>query len=358
LRALFLGPFEYRHFRLIKALRILGVDVAENGFPDPPIIPGVVRTIVRDLRLAISSNFVVLTFSGYPHSILLMLILRPTRRKVVFDMDREYVLEYFSHKIINRILVFIMLHLADLVLLEKAYAMAVSKRYDLSRSVIRPFENLPDLQRLEELGRQEPRTPLPLDKRIIAYGGIKWYQGVELILPIYKVVQERRQDTLLVIIAPPEKVERLKAKQVKLGVRGVLYLPILDWDEYARVMSRVDLSIACLDDKSFFGRRSLRIQLLEHMGMGKGCVNASTPAIDGYDFLKDGENIILIDPSNVEESANKLVGYLSDSQRLGYVGKNARRTVYHYFDLVKHTKLLVAELAGAHSQGGRSSDGV
>ena len=73
----------------------------------------------------------------------------------------------------------------------------------------------------------------------------------------------------------------------------------------------------------------------EAMSLAKPCIHAKTEAIVDYGVFEDGENIILLNPHDVDGSAKKLSRYLNNKEELIRIGKNARKTIEEHFNIQK-----------------------
>jgi len=78
-------------------------------------------------------------------------------------------------------------------------------------------------------------------------------------------------------------------------------------------------------------KTSLGIASLEGMGEGKTILAAANEDTYGPGVLRNGENIVLVDPDDPYELGQTLVGLLSDRERRKAIGERARRTVQKHF---------------------------
>lgn len=74
-------------------------------------------------------------------------------------------------------------------------------------------------------------------------------------------------------------------------------------------------------------KTSLGVASLEAMGAGKVVLAAANPDTYGPGVLKDGENLVLVDPARTDRLAETIVGLLRDEGRRRAIGECARATI-------------------------------
>jgi hypothetical protein len=74
------------------------------------------------------------------------------------------------------------------------------------------------------------------------------------------------------------------------------------------------------------------MELLEMGVLAKAVVSVSTPALERHGF-RDGENIILIDPNNAQQSAEQILRYFNADGEPERLGRNLSQHVARRFSL-------------------------
>ena len=80
---------------------------------------------------------------------------------------------------------------------------------------------------------------------------------------------------------------------------------------------------------------------LQAMAMQRACIISATAAISrGYDFLRSGENCILVKPGDFRELRSAIEWLAGNLQQADQIGKAARRVVERYFTVDQYAKSL------------------
>jgi glycosyltransferase involved in cell wall biosynthesis len=298
----------------------------------------------NNFKVALRSDFTIITWGCFPANLPLAFALRMAGRKMLLDYSWDYNLDVRNPLYTG--LMFVLSHLAHMMATQKSWIPHMARKYKIDENRILPFENVPSLDTVKKHESDEPVLRFSKEKFVIAYSGNSWYHGAERFFPILKIMEDARNDILLVVFAGPAVTRNLKERQESEGVSCVVYYPNLRQSEFIPVIRQADLVIGTLDDGSSFGNGLLRTQLLESMALGSPCLNACTNAIQSYDFLVDGQNIITVNPSDAKESAEKLLFYVCRRDELRRIGVAAKETIYQHFDATKHARLIFGKLTG------------
>jgi glycosyltransferase involved in cell wall biosynthesis len=78
-------------------------------------------------------------------------------------------------------------------------------------------------------------------------------------------------------------------------------------------------------------KTSLGIASLESMGAGKVVMAVANENTYGHGVLRNGENVILVEPNNSRKLAHTIVSILGDPKRCRVIGQRARQTIEEHF---------------------------
>jgi len=322
-----------RHRVMAKTLEKMGFQIVHLTINANYPFIRYLSSIREAVKTALRSQFVLLGHASFPLLIPLVLLLRLLRVKIIFDYPYDIITpEFFKRLRLNYLLIFILFQTSSLVLTEKARKY-VGKKFRLKPSKLYFLDNLPLVDLIEKFKKQTPTVKFPSDKFIIAYSGNIFFHGSERFIPIYRVMLNHNNNIQLVIMSGPEIIRKVDEAARVMGIRDrILYVDIKPYEEFIPIINQCDMWVGLLDDESLLGKTALRTELLELMALGKPCVYAYTDAIKLHPF-KDGWNIILINPHDIEGSAKKLLAYINDEEMLRAIGLNAKETVKKYFNV-------------------------
>lgn len=213
---------------------------------------------------------------------------------------------------------------------------------DKFRNEITWFSGLQDLSKFQAI-----TNPLPFSqptvssdgkkKRVIHVGSLTLIKRQDLLLRVWKRVEEQKSDWELVILGKGRKGDSLKRLAQQLKLKHVQFLGFQPPQPYYQ-----DASIFCLTSSS----ESFGLVVVESMAFG--CVPL---AFDSYetasDIIDDGENGFLIKPFDVEEYARKLIWLMEHEEERQKMGMNAmqKSKVFDKEQIGRQWIELVEELA-------------
>jgi hypothetical protein len=145
-------------------------------------------------------------------------------------------------------------------------------------------------------------------------------------------------NALLLVIADPHQTlvaaARECAQERGLSDR-IIFLPVIrPLERFLATVALVDLWVATLGDDTVQGRQEFRMQLVEVGMLGGSVVAAPTPGLLAHG-LKDGDQVVYIDPAQPQLAAEKLAALASDPQVLKRMGTRLREHVERRFS-VRH----------------------
>jgi len=159
---------------------------------------------------------------------------------------------------------------------------------------------------------------------------------LERFVPIFEALSVRMPNALLLIIADPHQTlvtaARECAQERGLADR-IIFLPVIrPLERFLATVALVDLWVATLGDDTVQGRQEFRMELVEVGMLGGAVVAAPTPGLLAHG-LKDGDQVVYIDPAHPKLAAEKLVALASHPQLLKRLGSRLREHVERQFSV-------------------------
>lgn len=172
------------------------------------------------------------------------------------------------------------------------------------------------------------------------------YKGHDVMLEAWPSVLRRLPDAVYWIVGGGDDLARLEAKARELGIAGsVRFAGPVSPEELALCYHRC--CVFAMPARTELDARTPRgegfgIVYLEAMAHGKPVVapRVGAPA----EFIRDGEDGLLVDPSSASEVADALVQLLGDPERARRMGEAARQFVTSEFSFESFCKRLQAGL--------------
>jgi hypothetical protein len=103
------------------------------------------------------------------------------------------------------------------------------------------------------------------------------------------------------------------------------------------------LHISQLDNQSLIADTELRTCLIEAMSLGLPCLHCKSSAINSNMF-KNGYNYIEINTESIEQSAEIIINYYENSEKLKNISENAVKTVDQHFIIDNWMKNFLREI--------------
>lgn len=117
----------------------------------------------------------------------------------------------------------------------------------------------------------------------------------------------------------------------KLGVyKSVIFTGHVPHSDIPGFLELADLEAHWLNQDTK-DKTSLGIASLEAMGSGKVVLAAANENTHGQGVLRNGENIILVEPENPDKLAQIIIHLLSDHEKRQAIGERARQVVQEHF---------------------------
>lgn len=166
---------------------------------------------------------------------------------------------------------------------------------------------------------------------IIYHGDIKYNDGVDLLLVAFSLVLIEVPDAKLLILggggAYFEKLKILtREKRIDDSVIFAGWVPHQDVPKYIRAADIGAITVRPTLNHQCY----LSFKLFEYWGCAKPVVVSRLKAIS--QIMKDGVQGIIIEPENIEETAQAFIGLLKNKEKAKKMGAEGRRLVEEIFD--------------------------
>jgi 1,2-diacylglycerol 3-alpha-glucosyltransferase len=117
----------------------------------------------------------------------------------------------------------------------------------------------------------------------------------------------------------------------KLGISdAVVFTGPMPYDLVPAFVKLSDIEAHWLTQDSA-GKTSLGIATLEVMGAGKTVLAAVNEDTHGHGIIRNGDNLLLVEPHQPEKLARTIIDILGDDERRVRIGRNARSTIRDNF---------------------------
>lgn len=311
----------------------------------------VVRDLAQYLRAVRRSRF-VLAGVGFPWQGPWLLLAKLLGVKVVIDCPMDVTVKPFPEVWHWKKALGFFFRRAD------GFLTLASRDYMIQKFRLKPekvlfIENCPDVETIRQAKSAAPRYSASPEEILICYSGVAEWQRIEAFVPTFKALRDRIPNIKWLIISGLESpmMTRLRESAAELGVLDAIELmPVIKpYEEFIATVAQCRLWVSHMGDNTLLGRHELRMELLEMGVLARAVVSVTTPALERHGF-RDGENIILIDPNNAEESAEHIARYLKAEGETQRLGRNLSQHVAERFSLSEGIERLLEFLKGANLQ--------
>jgi hypothetical protein len=216
------------------------------------------------------------------------------------------------------------------------------QRYRLNEEAVGYIENYPPAESPALVPASSWAQLLEQRFVFLYHGNILWYHGFLTFVRIFEHIRRRRPEALVFVVGPVKSTlfNMLFSRERQI-LNDISQLRRRPWQESGifftgqwvpkSILRQLALSsqvhISQLDNESTLGDTELRTCLLEAMQWGMACLHCRSSAILEHPCFIDGKNILLIDPHDVEGSAQKILQYMDNPARLKQIGLRARDTI-------------------------------
>ena len=214
------------------------------------------------------------------------------------------------------------------------------ERHLLSPARVEVFPNAVDVSLVAAPAASDPLARLGVFNRqvVLTVGRLaasERYKGHDVILRALPAVLAQRPDVVYLIVGDGDDRLRLEALARALGVQDhVKFLGTATGAELAACYRACDVfalpARTVLDDRAPKGE-GFGIAFLEAMAFGKPLVGPNHGA--PIEFIRNGENGLLVDPEGPREVAAALLTLLSQPELARHMGKSGRRLVEQQYSL-------------------------
>mgnify|MGYP000919109724 CR=1 FL=1 len=166
--------------------------------------------------------------------------------------------------------------------------------------------------------------------------------GVSYLLEAFLRISNDFPESRLIIIGDNTKPKRMwKIKSITNQIPNperIIFTGELNRDNVIKWLNAA-YCLALARPNNIQAKYGFPTKLGEYLAVGKPVVITAVGDIPIY--LKDGENVYLAKPNDVDSFAEKLRECLSDPQRASLIGKNGQKLVYKEFNYFESTKVIV-----------------
>lgn len=295
---------------------------------------GVVRDLARYLRSLRRSRF-VLAGVGFPWQGPWLLLAKIFRVKVIIDCPMDVTVKPFPEVWHWKRALGFFFRRAD------GFLTLASRDYMIQKFRLKPertlfIENCPDIETIRKGRRAVPAYSAAPENFLICYSGVAEWQRIDAFVPIFKALREKIPNATWLVISNLKSpmIARLQERAAELGVlEAIKLVPIIKpYEDFIATVAQCHLWVSHMGDNTLLGLHELRMELLEMGVLARPVVSVATPALERHGF-RDGENIILIDSNNAEESAEHILRYLNTAGEPERLGRNLSQHVARHFSL-------------------------
>ena len=170
----------------------------------------------------------------------------------------------------------------------------------------------------------EMRRELGIGERFAAsFGGIMGFsQDLDVILGAARVVQDQ-SDMVFLLAGEGVERERCEKKSRDLGLRNVIWLPMLPRDRYPRLLEASDVCLTTL--RADVRTPVVPSKILSAMAAGRPILAALDPAGDAPKLIARAEAGFSLPPEDAEALAKALLDLAARPELCVRLGENGRR---------------------------------
>lgn len=171
------------------------------------------------------------------------------------------------------------------------------------------------------LGFQSEQSAELENKKIIAVGSHSCNKGYDLLIRVWKIIQNQKPDWVLNIYGKIDPDRTFVKMSEKEGLKNIFFKsPIKDIRS-----AYLDASILVMSSRS----EGFGMVLTEAMACGLPCVAFDCPS-GPADIIKEGEDGFLIPVENTSQMADRLLQLIEDKTLRKQMGKSAKQNVKRF----------------------------
>lgn len=160
------------------------------------------------------------------------------------------------------------------------------------------------------------------NKKIISVGRLEYQKGYDILIDIWKKIEEKYPDWILEIYGNGTEKEKLQEKINNLGLEKSFLLKGVTENIKEKYLAS---SIYVMSSRY----EGMPMVLLEAMAHGLPIVSFECPC-GPKDIIKDNEDGYLVSFGNVEQMAKKIEELIINKEKRKFFGKNARKNVERF----------------------------
>ncbi len=186
-------------------------------------------------------------------------------------------------------------------------------------------ENGTDIERMRPLDRTEALTVFNLDskKKYIGFlGNLAYWQGVHILIDSLAICLEGHPEWEVLIAGDGIERAQLEAQAKEKGIyERMHFLGSVALDKANTVVNCFDIAVA-----PFIRERNVKtgcspIKIRDYAGAGRAVISSNIPAVSKHSST---DWLVLHEPDNVEEFAQKMALLMADDTKRSEMGKIAR----------------------------------
>jgi len=172
------------------------------------------------------------------------------------------------------------------------------------------------------------------NRRVIVYaGGFGAYKGVDVLIKASKDVLARHPESVFLMVGPD--YQECEAYAKKLGVADhTIFTGVVPYEDVPKYLAAADILVAPYSSKIY--SQGSPLKLFEYLALRKPVVASSIRSTQ--DVIKDGENGILVPPSDskaLAKAINKLLENPEYAKRIAEKGYESLKENYTWNHLAK-----------------------
>ena len=171
------------------------------------------------------------------------------------------------------------------------------------------------------IGFQSEQSAELENKKIIAVGNHSYNKGYDLLIRVWKIIQNQRPDWELNIYGKIDPDSTFVKMAENEGLKNIYFKqPVKDIRS-----AYLDASMLVMSSRS----EGFGMVLTEAMACGLPCVAFDCPS-GPADIIKEGEDGFLIEPENTNQMADRLLQLIEDKTLRKQMGKTAKQNVKRF----------------------------
>jgi len=285
----------------------------------------VIKKEKPDVALSFLTNLYLITSAIFPRRLNVKLII--SERNTI-----SYILKYSKNKMIKKIILKILYKKVDnIIAVSKGVKEDLMKTFNLPPKKIKVIYNPHDIDKLQELSREQIDHPWLVDKKypvIINVGSLTYKKGQDILLKAFKIVSEKIESRLIILGDGP-LLKQLKDLAKELGIENKVDFAGFQKNPFAFI-ARSDVFVLSSRWEGFPN------VLIEAMACGVPVI--STDCHSGpNEVINNYENGILVRVENIQQLVDAINLLLTDKKLMLKIKTNCIKSV-EYLDKKKITK--------------------